>query len=622
MAEIEALQQQIDNYKKVRDTVSPAMQQNLDEGIAETERLIAQKTGEQVAQSDFDTEQQGFQTEPAPMPVASTDAQIKQIDEQLAQYENLIKTVDSPETKNQIAQNMSQLNVNRAKLAGTLAQEQAVEGPPIVQQPAMAPQVSPTGQIIDDPRLRPAEEVQQEVMATSPETPRADVVAQPTPRDEGIGTTSLSQIPDAAAQTGAFPMLRTTTTQIKQGAKLSPELKAKLGDGSKYITELGKIDKEIQDNELARQKLLTKYDEANTGFMRAEEKRIADHKADIANRLSTYDKESEAISKEKIDSRRFWKNATTGQTIGMAIASALSAVSMGLTGQSTNQAVKLITNAIDKDIKEQTINLQHRKDMNKEYMQRIKHIDSKFNTEQGKRFAMLNTTLKPLSMQLDDLAKRSTTALQRSNIIKMKQGIDSAILNAQIKAEQAEAPQVSTVIQEKPNVVSAKDLATRIAAERKANRKSRELGITGFTGEARTVDEAKEMRGQVMSYDNLEDAVNRIRALNKEFGSNVNLISEQRARVEMIRGLLKGTLRKPIVGPGAVTEHEQKMLNDLIANPTAIFEVNAMDKLDELVRTMRVKINSFAKSQELTPTDPRFGGSSGSRQLQQTATGQ
>jgi hypothetical protein len=83
---------------------------------------------------------------------------------------------------------------------------------------------------------------------------------------------------------------------------------------------------------------------------------------------------------------------------------------------------------------------------------------------------------------------------------------------------------------------------------------------------------------------------------------------EQRARAATIAGMLKGQLRPEIVGPGAVTDREQEMLDNIIADPTAIFSIDTKTKarLDELMAIMDRTTANQAKVLGLTTQKERL----------------
>jgi len=272
---------------------------------------------------------------------------LEELKQQAETYESLIGTVQGDAQQSLL----KGLEATQGKIAAMEAPPPApVEGPPLIapQPQPIAPQVSPTGQIVNDPRLRPAEEVQQEIQATSPETPRFEQEnPQITPEQaeqEGIKEVSLASVPGQPQQqtVGMAPqMLTSTQTTIKPGIKVSDELKQAIGETPAALSALGEVETELGALEVDRHNLLQDYQKTLSDFKREEDKRLSDHRAYIEKKLVKYDAEAEEIAKEKIDSKKWWKNASTGQRIGIILASALGAIGPRYVGWSNKFSGKL-----------------------------------------------------------------------------------------------------------------------------------------------------------------------------------------------------------------------------------------------------------------------------------------
>jgi len=96
-------------------------------------------------------------------------------------------------------------------------------------------------------------------------------------------------------------------------------------------------------------------------------------------------------------------------------------------------------------------------------------------------------------------------------------------------------------------------------------------------------------------------------SISKEIGELITLIddpsvktpgSEAYNKAESISNILKGALRVPITGPGAVNESEYKLLADIIANPARFFSLGSSTKvrLQELVNITNQRLEDQATS--------------------------
>jgi hypothetical protein len=72
---------------------------------------------------------------------------------------------------------------------------------------------------------------------------------------------------------------------------------------------------------------------------------------------------------------------------------------------------------------------------------------------------------------------------------------------------------------------------------------------------------------------------------------------------------LQGLLRTPILGPGAVSDSERALLQDIVANPTAIFSMSSRNeaRLNELMKTIDRGVASKAKGFGLTTERQKLG---------------
>ena len=545
---------------------------------------------------------------------------LEELKQQAETYQKLVPTVQGEAQQSLL----SAIEATQGKISALENPQPALPAEntlPVASEPmpvAQAPQVSATGQIVNDPRLRPAEEVQQEVQATSPLTPRFEQETQQiTPEQadqQGIREVNLasvqSQQPQQMQQLSP-QFLTTTQTTIKPGVSIPQELKDTIGKTPSALAELNKVQSKLTNLDTERAGLLQDYQDAIMGFQQQEEARRLKNDAIVEEKLAKYDAAAADIANEKIDSNRWWKNKSTGQKIGTTLAVVLGGLGQGLSGSQTNAAVDAINREIDRDVRDQLQNLNNKKEANKAYMQRIRNVVNDFKSDEARRYAAVNMMLTPMVKKLDGLQQSAQTAVQSANIANIKQGLINTQNQLNIKIKQMEQPQVTKTILSKPTGGIDRTKALKEAREQKKfERESKSLQVTGFQGEARSLDEAKTMRENLRSYNRLEDSVNTIKRLNDKFGSNIPF-SEQRAVADTIRGTLKGAMRMLLVGPGAVTETEQKLMDDIIANPTLIFEKNAQARLNALRDIFNKSMRGWAEDQDLQIIDPRF--SDGSR---------
>jgi len=108
-------------------------------------------------------------------------------------------------------------------------------------------------------------------------------------------------------------------------------------------------------------------------------------------------------------------------------------------------------------------------------------------------------------------------------------------------------------------------------------------------GMARTTAAAKEV---IEFKTTVEDTEKGIDGLTKILDTPGKAFSPKaRAEAQTLTSMLKGSLRLAIVGPGAMTEKEMKLLDDIVANPTSL------KKLDSTVRATFNKLRTHLNDQ-------------------------
>ena len=156
------------------------------------------------------------------------------------------------------------------------------------------------------------------------------------------------------------------------------------------------------------------------------------------------------------------------------------------------------------------------------------------------------------------------------------------------------------------NPVSVQD---QIAINRE-EREQRALTVPGFTGTARTVQQATDFTKELMMVEEANQGIDSL--LNMIDTGFKSLSPEMRGVASSIQSTLIGSLRLKIVGPGALSEKEVELLKNAIANPTEFF------RLDKTTRASLMQLKQYlsdgtrigAKKLGFTP-DGGAGGAGG-----------
>ena len=114
---------------------------------------------------------------------------------------------------------------------------------------------------------------------------------------------------------------------------------------------------------------------------------------------------------------------------------------------------------------------------------------------------------------------------------------------------------------------------------------------------APTATEGEKFRSATASNEVIKEKVNQLMSLAGASGVRV-VGSDAYNRAMSIQKQLRGLLRVELTGPGAVNASEYKLMDEIIADPTALFslESSTVTKLGELLNTTDQKLAAHAKS--------------------------
>ena len=121
------------------------------------------------------------------------------------------------------------------------------------------------------------------------------------------------------------------------------------------------------------------------------------------------------------------------------------------------------------------------------------------------------------------------------------------------------------------------------------------IDVLGFKGMAPTDQEAQKFRESATATKQAIDSINQLTQLSMK-GSKLSL--EDKAKAETVAGMLKAALRTTIVGPGAVSDNERKMLDNIVANPLEIFSLqkNQLARLQTLAAQVKINLRNQAQT--------------------------
>ena len=142
---------------------------------------------------------------------------------------------------------------------------------------------------------------------------------------------------------------------------------------------------------------------------------------------------------------------------------------------------------------------------------------------------------------------------------------------------------------------------TEIVKPEKADPSIQARSVIGFQGLAPTEKEAIDFRKLFSDTEKAKSIVDELIAISKISGKSMDPVI--RTRGESLAAQLIGPIRLNVVGPGAVTENEQKILQSIARNPTKFwsYDDNSLSALNALKFGLKKGVDETAKILGLSP---------------------
>ena len=370
----------------------------------------------------------------------------------------------------------------------------------------------------------------------------------------GLGLEQASSTP-AQPGVGALPQVKPVQYPNYYGG-FAGKIDSALASQAKALGESAAVGERKGAELSAAFERIAKDDEAR---QLADEKAAETQRAWFDQQMTAHAQETERLAREEINPNRLWERAETGDKILAGIGMFLGAFGQ----QGSNRAVEVVNNAIKRDIEAQQANLDQKNKMHaakrgiladrynmfkdmvaaKEsarasYLQReqlrIQSIASKYSGQEAR--AKANEMIAGLEMQKVDAQMKLAERLQ-------------TIGNAQAKAN-AEAVKNSLAASGDPRFMTEKQLERYVPKYGLAYDKTRKQNFVDF----------------VTDYDQAKQGIKMLMEINERPGRSLR--PETLAEANVALGMLRAALRPTIVGTGAVSESDQKIINSVVRSPT------------------------------------------------------
>ena len=298
--------------------------------------------------------------------------------------------------------------------------------------------------------------------------------------------------------------------------------------------------------------------EENEKMMKAQQEKDLARQDDINKKFMDLDDQLLKANEMSVDPDRYWNNKGTGTKI-----LALISMAIGAMGGDNSKSLNMMMQAINNDIDAQKADIQNRRSgitQSRGILSDMKsHYSDMSQAENATRLAYINGAQAKIDNIMRKYESPELQAKAQGLIGQLEQ--QKIAIKSEMGAKFANAQPVSPSID--PSMLTEEQQKKFVPGYGVVTAATGPEEIKQFKQQLSTASAAKENLGILLDISNKPM-------------SSVSL--EQRAEAQTIANMLKGQLRLEIVGPGAVTDREQEMLDDIIANPTKIFSLDTTNK--------------------------------------------
>ena len=294
------------------------------------------------------------------------------------------------------------------------------------------------------------------------------------------------------------------------------------------------------------------------------------------------DKLQKAAESKTVNPNQYWTNAGIPNKISASIGLILGGIGAGLTG-TENAALKIIDKTIDNDIEAQKKNIDQANNLYKMNLDAIKDEKEAYNLTKAQMISLAEMKLKE---QMANTSSKEAIAAGQVALAKLG-------LTKQTLLQQNALTSVMKEAQDNPNLITP-EILQRMPAE------DRERFVPGY-GFTVSKTGAEKIRTELLpqkdtSVQMIDDLINIRQKYGREL-TNRDVVNQ----ANTLRSFLRGQMRTFLVGPGAVTENEQKILDQVIADPTKIITTDSgtLAALNTLKDSINKSFNNQAKANGL-----------------------
>lgn len=308
-----------------------------------------------------------------------------------------------------------------------------------------------------------------------------------------------------------------------------------------------------------------------------------ERQAKLDEQFKLLDSEATKLGTLKVDPDRFWANKGSSEKVMAGIGLVL-----GAFGSGGNKGVKVITDAIDRDIDAQKADIQTAKDVYSAksglYAKMVDRFKDKRAAEEATRLAYLNNA---------ELKIKEIEARYGGDEVKAKAQV--ALGEIQVKKDEARQ-RFAAAIKTSVGPDTAPEAMTP---------EQRDRFVPGY-GLALTKEDAAKFKESVASAGSARRELGRLLEIAGMPGKSLS--PELRAEASTRANMLTGLLKDDVVGPGTISDKDRELLREVAADPTKIASLDGATKarLRTAMDVVEKNLGQRAKTIGLTPAASRL----------------
>lgn len=300
------------------------------------------------------------------------------------------------------------------------------------------------------------------------------------------------------------------------------------------------------------------------------------------------------LPKESAYDRYINKHQGWGK-IGAAIGFVLAQIGAAAQGSDTNIITKMMQQEIEQETAEKKLNAQ----------QRLQYS------------SMLNDIVATKMKRLADITKdnfKKQELNMMANQFKAKQDQEKLALFQEMQ-QQMQKQNLAQKVSGEEGITEQEFRAMQLGKDTKEFAKNAVVLADGRYRFANNPETAKKLTNEILPNTNSAlKGVRELEQLTEEFLGGALDITDARAKAKVLQQSLVGNLRLELFGPGVLTDAEQKIAKEIIANPATIFSLRGAAKTS--LKTLKEKL-IYSTKQRLSKAGIKAPKSENERLLDQ-----